>query len=174
MAIPQIKTDGDVQRKYLACAIDISDTETPEYLVIGYRITDSSIEFNADTETGTDINGRNFGSVNNFEPQQTFEPHRLTSGELGSLGAKMIEYFRKREMQKFSQFKCIIIYGFLADNPDAGPYPADLYDACTLTPNSLGGESWTEMPFDVVYGGNVTTGSVTSLINKTVFTPAAP
>lgn len=168
--IPAIQTAGDVQRKYLALAVDTSDTSVPNYLVIGYRITSSAIEFNPDTETGTDINGRNFGSVNSFEPVQTFEPHRLTSGDLGKIGEKLIQYFRYREMEKFSQFKCIIIYGMLG--PDGGPYPADLYDGCTVTPNSLGGESWTEMPFDVTLAGDVTHGNTDGLIDVVTFTPS--
>ena len=168
MAILPIQTEGDVARKYLACAVDVSDTSVPEYVVIGYRITSSAIEFNPDTETGTDINGRNFGAVNSFEPVQTFEPHRLTSGPLGKMGEKMIDYFRYNRMSKFSQFKCIIIYGMLG--PEGGPYPADLYEGCTLTPNSLGGESWTEMPFDVTYGGKVTHGTVDGLMDTVRFT----
>jgi hypothetical protein len=168
MAIPTITTSGDVQRKYLACAIDVSSTSTPEYVVVGYRITSSAVEFNPDTETGTDINGRNFGSVNKFEPSQSFEPHKLTSGKNGELAAKLIQYFRYREMQKFSQFKCILIYGMLG--PDGGPYPADLYDACTITPQSLGGELWTEMPFDVTFGGDTTHGTTDRLIDTVEFT----
>lgn len=168
MSIPTIKGSGDVQRKYLACAIDISSTSTPDYLVIGYKITSSAVEFNPDVETGTDINGRNFGSVNKFEPSQSFEPHRLTTGDLGALGEKLIHYFRYREMEKFSQFKCVLIYGFLAE--DGGPYPADVYDSCTLTPSSLGGETWTELPFNVVFGGDVKHGYVDGLIDKVSFT----
>jgi len=169
MAIPQIQGLGDVQRKYLACAIDVSETDVPDYVVVGYRITSSALEFNPDTDSGQDINGRNFSSVDKFEPTQTFEPHRITAGRLGAIGAKLIEYFRKRQMERFSQFKCVLIYGFLG--PDGGPYPADMYDACTLTPQSLGGELWTDMPFEVSFGGNVTHGNVTSLIDDTVFTP---
>lgn len=166
MTIPTIKGTGDVQRKMLACAIDISSTDTPDYLVIGYKITSSAVEFNPEVESGTDINGRNFGSVNKFEPTQSFEPHRLTAGDLGALGEKLLHYFRYQELEKFSKFKCILIYGFLGD---LGAYPADVYDACTITPNSLGGESWTEMPFDVTFGGDVKHGYVDKLIDKVTF-----
>lgn len=172
MSILPITTTGDVQRKMLACAIDVSDTpETPKYLVICYKITSSTLELNPEIETGTDINGRNFGSVNKFEPSQTFEPHRLTSGDLGKLSEKLIHYFRFNEMSKFSEFKCILIYGFLGTK---GAYIADEYSACTVTPNSLGGEAWTEMPFDVTFGGDVTHGTVDKLIDEVVFTPDTP
>lgn len=167
--IKRIAGSGDVKRNMFACAIDVSDgTGEPEYIVIGYRISESTLEFNPDIETGTDINGRNFSSVNKFEPTQTFEPHRLTSGDLGKLGEKLLHYFRYRQMEKFSQFKCILIYGFLESEP--GTYVADLYDACTVTPTSLGGESWTDMPFEVTFGGNVIHGTVDGLIDKVEFT----
>jgi hypothetical protein len=163
--------DGDIQRKYMACAIDVSDGgTTPKYIVVGYRITTSAIEFNPDTETGTDINGRNFGSVNSFEPTQTFEPHRLTTGDLGAIGERLLHYFRYNQMQKFSQFKCLLIYGMLGAT---GAYEADLYEASTITPNSLGGESWLDMPFQVTFGGAVSHGTASGLIDTVNFTASS-
>jgi len=163
---------GDVQRKYLACAIDVSDPTltppVPEYIVVGYRITDSALETNPDTETGTDINGRTFGSVNALELTQTFEPHRLTTGVIGKIGARLISHTRYKELEMFSQFKAILIWGMLS--PDGGPYEADLYEGCTITPNSFGGEAWVDAPFTIVFAGNVTRGTVTSLIDSTTFT----
>lgn len=167
---PQIKGSGDVKRDMLACAIDISDTpETPEYVVIGYKIQDSSLELNPDVESGTDINGRQFSSVNKLELSQSFEPHRLTAGVNGKLGAKLTQYVRFKELEKFSQFKCILIWGYL-ENTGTG-YAADLYDACTVVPQSIGGESWAEMPFDVTFGGEVTHGTTDGKIDEVVFTP---
>ena len=174
MSIARITGSGDVKRKFMACAIDVSDEgTTPEYMVVGYKISESTLEFNADNETGTDINGRNFGSVNKFEPSQSFEPHRLTAGPAGKLGEKMLHYFRYNQMDKFSQFKCILIYGFLeSDVP--GSYVADMYDSCTVIPQSLGGESWTEMPFEVTFGGNVTHGYVNDIVGTVEFTEETP
>lgn len=168
MSINQLRAGGDIARKMLALAIDVSEDETtPEYVVIGYKISDSTLEFNPDVESGTDINGRNYSSVNKFEPSQTFDPHRLTGGELGKLGAKLLHYFRFNELEKLSQFKCVLIYGML-ESEDG--YVADMYDACTLTPQSLGGESWTDMPFDVNFGGDITRGTVDKLIDTVDFT----
>ena len=166
--IPKIQGTGDVQRKQFACAVDVSDTGTPSYLVLGYRITSSQLELNPSVDSGTDINGRNFGSVDKFEPKQTFDPHRLTAGQNGALAEKLIEYFRTNQLSQFSQFKCILIYGFLGTE---GAYQADLYDSCTITPNGVGGENWTEMPFEVIFGGNVQRGTTDKLIDTVVFTP---
>lgn len=167
MEFSRIAGSGDVKRNMLACAVDVSHTDEPDYLVIGYRISESAIEFNPDVEVGTDINGRNFSSVNKFEPTQSFDPHRLTTGDLGALGEKLLHFFRYREMEKFSQFKCVLIYGFL--EADGQSYEADLYHECTITPESLGGESWTEMPFEVTFGGDVTHGYADGLVDKIGF-----
>lgn len=170
MVMRRIKGTGDVKRNLMACAIDVSDTDTPEYRVVGYRIEDSTLEFNPDVENVTDILGTSHGSVNKMEPTQSFEPHRLTGNEgLGALGEKMLHYFRYNEMDKFSQFKCILIYGFLeSDTP--GKFVADLYSASTVIPQSIGGSSWADMPFEVTFGGEVKHGSVDAIIGEVTFT----
>lgn len=170
MAFSKIAGTGDIKRKMLACAIDVSETETPEYVVVGYKITSSALELNPDIETGVDINGVSYSSVNKLEMSQTFDPHRLRGGELGVLGAKLLDYVRFDRLEKFSQFKVVLVYGFL--EPEApGQYVADLYDACTIVPQSIGGESWADMPFDVNFGGTVTRGHASGLINSIEFTP---
>ena len=166
--IPSFNATGDIERKYIACAIDVSATSTPEYLVVGYKMTSSYIETNPDVETGTDIRGMNFSSINKFEPSQTFEPHRLTKGEDGKLGEKLLHLFRYRKLAEFSMFKVMMIWGMLGQ---PGAYAADHYDACTLSPDSIGGESWAEMPFTVNFGGNITHGKADKLIGLVAFTP---
>lgn len=169
-SIKQIQGTGDIRRKYLACAVDVSDGSTPEYVVVGYKISSSSLEINADTETLTDINGKPSTTVNKVELSQSFEPHRLTAGENGRLGAKLLHYLRTEQYDKMSQFKAMLIYGFLDEN---APYSADLYDACTIIPQSIGGESWTEMPFTINFGGEKTLGTASALIGTVTFTPSS-
>jgi len=170
--VPVVNKTGDIERKYMAVAIDISDegAQQPEYHVIGYKITSSAIELNPDVENGTDIRGVNFASMNKFEPSQTFEPHRLTGGKDGVLGARLIHMFRYRDMAGFSKFKCLHIWGMFGAE---GAYEADSYDECTISVTSIGGEAWTDVPFTVTYGGNIKHGTVDKLINTVTFTPAA-
>lgn len=162
-----IRLTGDVERKYMGVAINVSDTATPRFLVVGYKITGSTMDLNPDIENGTDIRGVNYASVNKFEPSQTFEPHRMTGGDDGLLGARLLHMFRYREHAALSKFQCIHIWGMLGT---AGAYEADLYDRCTISINSIGGESWTDMPFTVTYGGEVTHGTVDKLIDEVDFT----
>lgn len=171
MAISEIKSSGDVQRKFLACAVDVSDEPgTEDFIVMGYKLESSALEFNPE-ETGiVDINGRSWGGISKLQLKQSFEPYKMTSGDHGKLGAKLLQYVRDGELSKFSEFKCVIIYGFLGES-GSGVYPSDKYDACTIIPSSLGGDAWAEMPITVSFGGNLTKGNSDGLVDKIVFTP---
>ena len=159
---------GDVRRKLLACAIDVSGSAgAADYFVAGYKIPSASVETNPDSETMTDILGDTHTTVNKFEPVITFEPHRLFTGD--KIGAILLQYFRDGSLEKFSQFKCILIYGFLGTE---GAYQADLYNECTILPNSIGGESYVEMPFEVHFGGEKTQGTVDALRGSVNFSAA--
>lgn len=163
----EIQGKGDVKRNKLLCAVDISDTDTPEYVVIGYKVSSSTVEFNPNVEKTTDILGDNYSDVTKLEISQTFEPHRLTAGEHGKLAAKLITILRNNELEKLSQFKCILIYGFLSE---AAPYEADLYKSCTISVTSLGGESYVDMPITIDFGGEVEHGTVDKGLGEVTFT----
>lgn len=175
MALTQkeITFNGDIKRKLLACAIDLSDKAgTPEYLVVGYKVGASTLETNVDKETITDILGDPYTTINKVELSQQFQGAPLKGGDTGKLPAKLIHILRTQDYEKFSQFKCVLIYGFLGTG--AAPYEADLYDGCTISPENLGGENWTTMDFTVDFGGNVTHGTTDKLKGVVKFTPGAP
>ena len=48
--------------------------------LLGRRTEDSSIEYNADTATSTDILGLNYTDVNKTQPQQDFDPYLILGG----------------------------------------------------------------------------------------------
>ena len=158
---------GDIQRKFLALAIDVSGgSGTEKYVVAGYKIESSAMETNPDIEIMTDILGDTYTTLNKFEPSQTFEPHRIYTGDV--LGEYLLEIFRNRELEKFSKFKCVVIYGFMGTE---GAYAADRFAECSIIPSSIGGSAYVEMPFDVNYGGEITRGTADKLRGEIVFTP---
>ena len=55
--------------------------------ILGRRTEDSSIEYNADIETTTDILGINYTDINKTQPQQDFDPYLILGGS--KLGAKL-------------------------------------------------------------------------------------
>lgn len=168
----QITSEGDVKRSLLACAVDVSDSSTPEYLVVGYKVGASTLETNVDKETITDILGESHTTINKVELSQQFQGAPLKGGDTGKLPAKLIHILRTQQYEKFSQFKCILIYGFLGTGE--APYEADLYSGCTISPENLGGENWTTMDLTVDFGGEVTHGTANGIKGVVTFTPAVP
>ena len=163
--------DKEVLRKLLVCAVDVSGLgsgSTPEWEVQGYKTEDNSIEYNADVTTITDILGDTYTDVNKLERKISFDPNTLRQGS--KLSELLLKYERDDELDKFSSFKVLIIYGFLGTD---GSYEADMYDACTIFPTSLGGSSRVNFPFEINFGGNKTKGTVNSMRAPITFTAGA-
>lgn len=171
MSIKNITGTGDVRRNKLACAVDFSDTETPDFRVVAYKITESALNFNIETETGTSIDGKRFGSATSSILTQSFEPHRVVAGDAGLLSAKLIHHIRNDELEKLSKFKCVLIWGLLGED---GLYDAEMYDECMVIPQSIGGSTYLDMPLEVTFGGNVVKGTADKLTGKITFTPDTP
>ena len=167
--IERFTGEGDLQRKLFALAVDVSGASTnsvaPKYVVAGYKIEKSSMEINPGIETMTDILGNTYTTLNKFEPSQTFEPHRLYTGN--ELGEMLLQFFRDRNLEKFTSFRCVYIYGFLGG---PGAYSADYYSQCSIIPKSIGGSSYVEMPFTVNFGGEIKKGTASGLRGEIVFT----
>ena len=84
MAFTSSLTAGQrAERKMLITVAEWTETgsESPKRVVLGRRTEDSSIEFNADIETSTDILGINYSDINKTQPQQTFDPAYIIGGD---------------------------------------------------------------------------------------------
>ena len=164
----EFNLDGEALRKLLVCAVNVSEVEgADEWEVQGYKTEDSSLEFNPDISTMTDILGEAYSDVNKFEVTQPFDPNTLRMG--GKLNELLVKYWREGQLQKFSQFKVLIMYGFIGEE---GRYEADCFSSCTITPTSLGGSSRVNMPFSINYGGERVKGTVNDLRKNIQFTAA--
>jgi len=159
---------GEAIRKLLICAVDVSETAVEEWEIQGYKTEDSSMDFNPDSSTVTDILGDTYTDVNKFEESQTFEPNTLRMGS--KLNALLIKYWRNGDLAKFSQFRVLVGYGFLGTE---GAYEADVWKTCTIFPNSLGGSSRVDMPFTINFGGEKIKGTIDKMRGSITFTQTA-
>lgn len=66
-------TNERAQRKLLATVVEWGE-ETQNRELLGRRTEDSSIEFNPDEETTTDVLGITYSDINKTEPTQSFDP----------------------------------------------------------------------------------------------------
>ena len=156
------------QRKALITVAEWSEGSTPTREILGVRVEDSSIEFNADIETITDILGITYTDVNKTEPQQTLDPSYIIGGS--KLSAYLAEAALENDISKYNNtFNVYIITAFIGTE---GAYQAVKHTGCSIIPTSMGGDSYVAMPLEVHYSNNITKGTVDKLADDFTFTPA--
>lgn len=162
-----LKAGQRAQRKTLITVAEWTGTgETPDREILGARTEDSSIEFNPDIETTTDILGITYSDVNKTEPQQDFDPYYLLGGS--KLGAYLAEAALENRIDAYNgTFTIYIITAFIGTE---GAYKCVKHSGCTILPTSIGGDSYVSMPIEVHYSNNIETGTVDKLSDDFKFT----
>ena len=133
--------------------------------ILGTRTEDSSIDYNPDIETTTDILGINYTDLNRTQPQQDFDPYLVLGGS--KLGALLNDIRRRNALSELNQFTIYVITAFVGTT---GSYEAERHTGCTITYNSIGGDSNVNFPISVYFSNNITTGTVNKLGNDFTFT----
>lgn len=134
--------------------------------LLGRRTEDSSIEYNADTATSTDILGLNYTDVNKTQPQQDFDPYLILGGS--KLGAKLNDIRKRNAISELNQFTLYVITAYVGTE---GAYEAEKHVNCTITYNSLGGDTNVNMPISAYFSNQITNGTVDKLTPDFTFTP---
>ena len=155
------------ERKLLITVAEWMENETPVRELLGTRTEDSSIDYNADIETTTDIRGNNYTDVNRTQPQQDFDPHLIMGG--AKLAEKLNDIRRRNALSELDQFTCYIITAFKGDSEDG--YEAEKHTNCTITYNSIGGDVNVNFPISVYFSNKLTTGTVDKIAEDFTFTP---
>lgn len=170
-----LQTNQKAERKLLVTAVNVGDSisesgGTPEWQVVGAGVEDSAIEFNPDQETVTDILGITETTVNKFETAQDLEPMTIRGGS--KLAVKLYNQIKYKRMSEFSMYEVMQIHAYVGD--DTKGYEAEVHKNCTLTPQSVGGSSYVDMPININYSNDKVHGTVnTYKYNEAItFTPA--
>lgn len=165
MAI-NLKEGQRAQRKLL---ITVAEWGEGKREILGTRTEDSSIEFNPDIQTSTDILGVTYTDVNKTEPQQDFDPMYILGGS--ELGEYLVTAALKNDIDAYNNvFDVYIITAFI-DGGASGSFYAVKHEGCSIIPTSLGGDAYTGMPMEVHFSNNITEGSVDTLAKTFEFTP---
>ena len=172
MAVTQFNLNAGqrAERKLLITVAEWTETTgtTPTQVreILGTRTEDSSIEYNPDIETTTDILGINYTDLNKTQPQQDFDPFLILGGS--KLGALLNDIRRRNALSELNQFTVYIITAFAGTD---GAYAAEKHTNCTIIYNSIGGDANVNFPISVYYSNDITTGTVDSLSDSFAFTP---
>lgn len=136
--------------------------------ILGARTEDSSIDFNPDIETTTDILGITYTDVNKTEPSQSFDPFYIMGGS--ALGEYLTTAALKNDIQAYNgAFNVYIITAFIGTS---GAYKAVKHANCSIIPQSIGGDSYVNMPIEVHYSNDITEGTVNKLSDDFQFNAA--
>lgn len=164
-------TNGQrAERKLLITVAEWGTGTSKKREVLGTRTEDSSIEFNPDIETTTDVRGKTFTDVNKTEPTQSFDPFYLMGGS--ELGAYLTEAALKNDIQAYNNtFTIYIITAFIGSATNG--YYAVKHSDCSIIPESLGGDSYTALPIEVHFSNDITEGTVDKLADDFEFTAKA-
>lgn len=167
MAVAEFNLNPGIraERKLLLTVAEWTEGNETVRELLGTRTEDSSIEYNPDIETSTDILGKNYTDINRTQPQQDFDPYLVLGGS--KLGAKLNDIRRRNAITELAQFTVYIITAFTGT---AGAYEAERHTDCTITYNSIGGDVNVNFPISVYFSNDITTGTVDKLDDTFVFT----
>lgn len=170
-----LQDNQKAERKLLVTCVNVGDSitasgGTPEWQVVGAGVEDSAIEFNPDTETITDIRGVTETTVNKFETAQDLDPMTVRGGS--KLAVKLYNQVKYNRMSEFAMYEVMVINAYVGSE---GSYEAEVHKNCTLTPQSVGGSSYVDMPINIAYSNDKVHGTVnTYKYNETItFSPAS-
>ena len=161
------------ERKTLITVAEWKDGDgEPIRDILGTRTEESSIEYNADVATSTDIRGKNYTDVNKTQPQQDFDPFLILGGS--KLAVKLNDIRRRNALTELNGFTIYVITAFLGE---VGAYDAEKHTDCTIVYNSIGGDANVNMPISVYLSndcdgtGAPQVGTVDTLGPNFEFTP---
>ena len=154
------------ERKLLITVAEWQEGTTQVREILGTRTEDSSIEYNADIETTTDVRGNNYTDINRTQPQQDFDPYLILGGS--KLGPKLNDIRRRNALSELNQFTVYIITAYIGSASNG--YEAEKHTDCTIAYNSLGGDVNVNFPISVYLSNKITTGKVDKLSDDLTFT----
>lgn len=155
-----LKDGQKAERKLLVTAVNVGDsiasgTGTPKWQIIGVGVEDSSIEYNPDTSTTTDILGITETDVNKLEVSQSLDPMTVRGGS--ELALKLYNIIKYNRLSELAMFEVMQIHAYVGTD---GAYEAEVHKGCTITPQSVGGDAYIDMPIDINFSNDKIHGTV--------------
>lgn len=154
-----LSTNQKAERKLLVTCVNTNTHESPTWTVIGAGVEDSSVAYNADIKTITDILGITETTVNKLEPSQSLEPMTIRGGN--KLLENLTDIIERNAVSELSQFEVLLIRAYIDEGTDGThKYHAELHSNCTITPQSVGGSAYVDMPITINFSNDKKLGTV--------------
>lgn len=152
------------ERKLLVTCINTGDlttaeSGTPVWTVVGAGVEDSSVDYNVDSETITDITGVTETTINKLEPSQELDPMTIRGGN--KVLFKLNDIIERNAVSELAQFEVMLIRAYITEGTEQSiTYHAEVHRNCTITPNSVGGSAYVDMPVSISFSNDKVLGTV--------------
>lgn len=160
-----------IARERMILYLNTGTSSTPVWSALGKRVEDSSMEMDWSDESSQDILGNVNSTMRKPIVTQSFDPYMLDAGDAAVVKIWNLAV-HDQDAQALAAQDVLLVH-FYAGTA-ATPF-AERYDGAMIKPTGLGGEGGgnMEMPIDVTFGGNRTTGtaSLNSETGVVTFTP---
>lgn len=145
-------------RKTMLALLNVGTGATnPTWAPMGISVEDSSIEYDWQEESTTDILGNTWNTAKAPKLTQTFDASALRGGDevqqkIWSVGVKDQDVSAMTNMD--------VVVAHLYEGDASGGFFAERYPASMVKPSGLGGSGTVDMGYDVSYGGEREVGTV--------------
>lgn len=155
-----------VARELLLLYLNTGNMENPVWSPLGKRVEDSSMEYDWQEESKTDIFGETFSNMKKPIIKQAFEPWELAAGDAAQMKIWQTA-IRDQDTQALCNMDVLVVHAY-AGTKDSAMF-AERYPSSMIKNNSLGGAGGGNvgMPIDVTFGGARETGTA-AITNGTV------
>lgn len=153
-------------RKLLRTYVNLGESGSPDWFLLGDGVEESSIELNPNTETITDVTGKTTTNVTKWEATQSFSPFTVKGGS--KLAFKLHKIWIDKKPELLSQFEILNCYKYVGDDTDG--YDAEIQKNCTINITSIGGSAYVDMPISINYSNEATKGTVKFTDDMPTFT----
>jgi hypothetical protein len=157
-----------VDRKLLILYLNTGENEEPVWSPIGKRVEESSMEYDFNEESKTDIFGEVYTTMNKPIVTQTFEPCELDAGDKAQVKI-WNQAIRDQDVAAMANNDLLVVHAY-AGTADTAVF-AERYASCLVKPASLGGSANVGMPLDITFGGTRTKGTAAISGTGVVFKP---
>ena len=159
-----------VARELLLLYLNTGTKEAPVWSPLGKRVEDSSMEYDWQEESKTDIFGETFSNMKKPIIKQTFDPWELANGDAAQLKIWQTA-IRDQDAQALCNMDMLVVHLYAGANDAAF---AERYDGSAVETTGLGGAGGGNigMPITVTFGGTRTIGTAKVADGVVTFTPA--
>ena len=135
-----------------------ASSTSPVWSAIGSRVADSSMDYDWQTETNTDILGVTRTQMKKPQITQSFDPLPLSAGDAAAVKLWNLAV-KEQNYTALANMDMLIVHRYAGTTGTAEF--AERYNGCAVEITGLGGEGGGEidMPINVTYGGTRTTGT---------------